>query len=284
MWETAHRSLGTQQLYSSEAQIEMLFWLIDSRGRLFTCKRKQENEPALLLTSDLSKSFPDEFVTETVLLWILWEGFQSEQRFNGSPEDPRRCEAAYLQNMQEVSPKSLERSEPRENLHVGETVHLQLRDAIREDHESPRRGEAVFLLTVRETVHSERQLEGPHEDSHGQEAVSCGMCGKSFRSSSNLPVDTRTTEWRTGKLPGGTPQSGNIKSRMMEKSSVIEMSITQSQSAVRGVMNAPTPCLDWILVWWQKPGQVSWQQLSLWADLVFSALSCSVFHKTTAKK
>lgn len=56
---------------------------------------------------------------------------------------------------------------------------------------------------------------------------------------------------------------------MMEKSSVIEMSITQSQSAVRGVMNAPTQYLDWILVWWQKPGQVSWQQLSLWADLVF---------------
>lgn len=223
-------------------------------------------------------------LSQKLLLWILWEGFRSEQRFNGSPEDPRRCEAAYLQNMQEVSPKSLERSEPRENLHVGETVHLQLRDAIREDHESPRRGEAVFLLTVRETVHSERQLEGPHEDSHGQEAVSCGMCGKSFRSSSNLPVDTRTTEWRTGKLPGGTPQSGNIKSRMMEKSSVIEMSITQSQSAVRGVMNAPTPCLDRLLVWWQKPGQVSWQQLSLWADLVFSALSCSVFHKTTAKK
>lgn len=55
---------------------------------------------------------------------------------------------------------------------------------------------------------------------------------------------------------------------MMEKSSVIEMSITQSQSAVR-VMNAPTQYLDWILVWWQKPGQVSWQQLSLWADLVF---------------
>lgn len=107
---------------------------------------------------------------------------------------------------------------------------------------------------------------------------------KSFRSSSNLPVDTRTTEWRTGKLPGGTPQSWNIKSQMMEKSSVTEMSITQSQSAVRGVMNAPTPCLGWILVWWQKPGQVSWQQLSLWADLVFSALSCSVFHKTTAKK
>lgn len=122
MWETAHRSLGTQQLHSSEAQIEMLFWLIDSRGRLLTCKRKQENEPALLLPSDLSKSFPDEFVTETVLLWILWEGFQSEQRFNGSPEDPHRCEAAYLQNMQEVSPKSLERSEPRENLHVGETT------------------------------------------------------------------------------------------------------------------------------------------------------------------
>lgn len=122
MWEIAHRSLDTQQLHSSEAQIEMLFWLIDSRGRLLTCKRKQENEPALLLTSDLSKSFPDEFVTETVLLWILWEGFQSEQRFNGSPEDPHRCEAVYLQNMQEVSPKSLERSEPRENLHVGETT------------------------------------------------------------------------------------------------------------------------------------------------------------------
>lgn len=133
-------------------------------------------------------------------------------------------------------------------IYMWEKLHLQFRDAIREDHESPRTGEAVFLLTVRETVHSERQLEGPHEDSHGQEAVSCGMCGKSFRSSSNLPVDTRTTEWRTGKLPGGTPQSGNIKSRMMEKSSVIEMSITQSQSAVRGVMNAPTPCLDWILV------------------------------------
>lgn len=283
MWETAHRSLGTQQLHSSEAQIEMLFWLIDSRGRLLTCKRKQENEPALLLTSDLSKSFPDEFVTETVLLWILWEGFQSEQRFNGSPEDPHRCEAAYLQNMQEVSPKSLERSEPRENLHVGETTSGK---KIWRGSASwrPSRGEAVFLLTVRETVHSERQLEGPHEDSHGQEAVSCGMCGKSFRSSSNLPVDTRTTEWRTGKLPGGTPQSWNIKSQMMEKSSVTEMSITQSQSAVRGVMNAPTPCLDWILVWWQKPGQVSWQQLSLWADLVFSALSCSVFHKTTAKK
>lgn len=177
MWETAHRSLGTQQLHSSEAQIEMLFWLIDSRGRLLTCKRKQENEPALLLTSDLSKSFPDEFVTETVLLWILWEGFQSEQRFNGSPEDPHRCEAAYLQNMQEVSPKSLERSEPRENLHVGETTSGKKiwRGSASWRHS---RGEAVFLLTVRETVHSERQLEGPHEDSHGQEAVSCGMCGK----------------------------------------------------------------------------------------------------------
>lgn len=179
--------------------------------------------------------------------------------------------------------KSLERSEPRENLHVGETTSGKKiwRGSASWRHS---RGEAVFLLTARETVHSERQLEGPHEDSHGQEAVSCRMCGKSFRSSSNLPVDTRTTEWRTGKLPGGTPQSWNIKSQMIEKSSVTEMSITQSQSAVRGVMNAPTPCLDWILVWWQKPGQVSWQQLSLWADLVFSALSCSVFHKTTTKK
>lgn len=79
-------------------------------------------------------------LSQKLLLWILWEGFQSEQRFNGSPEDPHRCEAAYLQNMQEVSPKSLERSEPRENLHVGETVHLkkkseevQLHDAIREE-------------------------------------------------------------------------------------------------------------------------------------------------------
>lgn len=164
-----------------------------------------------------------------------------------------------------------------EKLHLEKkSEEVQLHDAIRKDRESPRRREAVFLLTARETVHSERQLEGPHEDSHGQEAVSCGMCGKSFRSSSNLPVDTRTTEWRTGKLPGGTPQSWNIKSQMMEKSSVTEMSITQSQSAVRGVMNAPTPCLGWILVWWQKPGQVSWQQLSLWADLVFfsSELFC----------
>lgn len=124
MWETAHRSLGTQQLHSSEAQIEMLFWLIDSRGRLLTCKRKQENEPALLLTSDLSKSFPDEFVTETVLLWILWEGFQSEQRFNGSPEDPHRCEAVYLQNMQEVSPKSLERSS-HVRIYMWEKLHLE---------------------------------------------------------------------------------------------------------------------------------------------------------------